>query len=105
MGLIGEWVKGPFMCTTIEGFIMEVSNGYCKIIVKKIDDVEEYIPPRLRIGSIHYLPLRVIEEFYVHFNFVQQLSLIEMAQMLGDHDWVAELKEQFYNPFLSKQIK
>lgn len=104
MGLTGEWVKGPFLCTTIEGFIIDTSNGFCKIIIKKIEDVGEYIPPRLQIGSVHYLPIRVIEEFYTHFNFDQQLSLIETVQTIGDHNWVTELKEQFYNPFISKQI-
>lgn len=99
---IGEWIKGPFLCTTVEGFILNIKNEWCEFIVKKVEQVEEFIPTRLKIGSIHRLPRKVIDEFYIKFNDEQQTSLIETAKVLGDQEWVFELREQFYNPFFGE---
>jgi hypothetical protein len=101
----GEWIKGPFLCTTIEGFILDIKNEWCEFIVNKVDQVEEFLPPRLKVGSIHRLPREVIDEFYIKFNYEQQISLIQTAKQLGDAEWVAQLLQQFYNPFNLKDIK
>jgi hypothetical protein len=102
---IGEWIKGPFLCTNIEGFILTIKNQWCEIIVKKVEPVEEQVPSRLKEGSIHRLPTRVINEFYIRMNYEQQISLIQTAKMLGDSEWVAQLVEQFYNPFSTTDIE
>lgn len=101
---IGEWVRGPFANATIEGFIVNETYGSYDVVINKID-AEGPIPPRLKFGSIHNLPKRVVEEFFIMMNVEQQKSMIVLAKQLKQDKWADELIEQFFNPFASKPVK
>jgi hypothetical protein len=98
---VGEWVRGPYATTTIEGFIIDETQGSYYIIVNKVYE-SETTPPRLKVGSVHDVPKRAVEINYVKFNIQQQQSLIALAQKLKQFEWAYELTRQFSNPFIRK---
>lgn len=99
---MGEWVRGAFAATTIEGFIVGETCGSYDIIVKKIEETSEPLPPLLKVGSIQKLPKRIIETFYTRLNKEQQATLIELSISQKQDEWTGELLDQFYNPFFDE---
>lgn len=98
---IGEWVKGPYATTTIEGFIVDETSSSYMVVVNKVYQ-NDTTPPRLTVGSVHDVPKRAVERYYVKFNKEQQFSLIQLAQSLKQGEWAYELTRQFSNPLTRK---
>lgn len=98
---VGEWVKGPYATTTIEGFIIDETVSSYMVVINKVYQ-SDTTPPRLTVGSVHDVPKRAMEAYYVKFNKEQQQSLIQLAQSLKQFDWAYELTRQFSNPLTRK---
>ncbi|PGQ88308.1 hypothetical protein [Priestia megaterium] len=101
---LGEWVKGPFANTTIEGFIVNVTHSTYHISVKTIEINHGTLPENLAVGSIHELPKIVVHEFFRLLNREQQSNLILLAVNIGQSKWAAELSKKFYNPSFSVNV-
>lgn len=93
---LGEWVKGPFANSTIEGFIINHSKATYSIEVKKIETLSGNPPEYLKIGEVLEVPKKVVQDFFRVMNPDQQINLVALVSKLGMRDWAVELVEKFH---------
>lgn len=102
-----EWIKGPFCNATIEGFIVSETENNFGIVVHKILEVYDNLPAskQLKPGMVQLVPKEHVDELFMRHNKYQQESLIEIANIIGEHEWALELKERYYNPYRAGTIE
>lgn len=92
---IGDWVKGPFACATVEGEIVKETYGSYSIEIKKIESTDP-VPELLVPGTVQVLPKRVIDDFFIRLNDDQLSSMLDLANRLNQKEWAGEIHERLH---------
>ena len=96
---IGEWVTGPFLDATIEGFIAGEDCSTYSILISGITESENP-HPELEKQSILKVDKNVVDHFFRTMNKEQQEELIALAIHLEQFPWASDLTFRFL-PFPS----
>lgn len=91
---IGEWVSGPFLDATIEGFIIEEDCSTYSVLISAINSPQNP-HPTLTVKSSLKIQKTIIENFFRTMNREQQENLIDLAFKLDQFPWATDMTFKF----------